>query len=473
VAADFEAALRASQEPPRLQDSLKGSAFQAESTLADQTDVAVTVYNNDLALVRDKRDVKLLPGETSLTFMDVAEKIRPETVSLRSLTAPDALRILEQNYAYDLMSPEKLMEKYVGKQVRLVNLSTEVNYTEKEATLLSTNGGPVYKVNNEIYLGFPGQVVLPEIPENLIAKPSLIWLLANSGTDHTVEATYLTGGIGWRADYVVTLDRSDMQMDLEGWVTLNNQSGAQYTNAQLKLVAGDVNVVRPEPEARGDIMMMKSMAAEAAPMRQEAFAEYHLYTLPRRTTIKNNESKQVSLLTANGVGVQKIYEYRGNEYYYSQIIPPQKEEKVDVFLKFQNRLENQLGMPLPAGVMRVYQEDTDGMLQFAGEDRLEHTPKDEEVRLRLGNAFDVVAERTQMDFDRIADNVFESEYEIKIRNHKESDIVVDIVEPMPGDWDILTKSHEFKKKDARTAVFSVPVPKDGETVVTYRVRVKY
>ncbi len=460
---------------PKIQDSLKEGVIATESSLADQTDVAVTIYNNDLALVRDKRKIKLLPGEQSLRFMDVAQKVRPETVSLKSLTAPGSLAILEQNYEFDLISPSKLMEKYVGKPVRLVNFNNEIGFTEKDAELLSVNEGPVFKVGEEIYLGMPGQVVLPKIPDTLIAKPSLVWLLQNAGTDHDVEVTYLTAGIAWRADYVLTLAKDEKSIDVEGWVTLINQSGAQYANAKLKVVAGEVNIAQPE-EMRSDMAvggakMMRAMAP--APMREETFAEYHLYTLPRRTTIKENESKQVSLLTASGASVKKVYEYRGNVMFYSQRIPLQAEEKVGVFLVLRNSEANHLGMPLPAGVMRVYQQDNDGMLQFSGEDRIKHTPKDEDVRLRLGNAFDIVGERVQTDFTQVASTVTESAFKITIRNHKDIPINVDIVEPMVGDWQILEKSHEFVKKDAQTAIFSVPVPKDGETVVTYRVRVKY
>ena len=475
------AAASVAQEPAapptetKLRDPLKESVANAETTIQDQTDVAVTIYNNDLALVRDRRKVKLLPGEQSLKFMDVAEKIRPETVSLKSLSAPGSLAILEQNYAYDLMSPSKLLEKFVGKDVRLVNLNTEVNFSQVDAKLLSVNEGPVYQVGRDIYLGHPGQVVLPEVPENLIAKPSLIWLLQNSGTDHEVEVTYLTAGIGWSADYVVTLDKSETKADIEGWVTLNNMSGAQYANAQMKVVAGEVNVV-PRMNVRADFAeggrAMKAMA-EPAPMREESFAEYHLYTLPRRTTIKENESKQVSLLAATGVGMTKVYEYRGDESFYTVPMPPQTEQKVGVYLKFKNKEENHLGMPLPAGVMRIYQEDSEKMLQFSGEDSIKHTPKDEEVRLHLGNAFDVVGDRTQTDFQRISDRVFESAYEITLRNHKDTNITVDVVEPMSDDWSILEKSSEFTKKDARTAVFSLPVAANGETVLKYRVRVKY
>lgn len=446
----------------------------AETSLADQTEVAVTAYNANLALVRDRRKLTMPAGELALTFMDVAQQVRPETVSLQSISKPGSIRILEQNYEYDLMSPSKMMEKYVGKQVKLVNFDQRIGFTEVTAELLSLNEGPIYRVGDAIHLSHPGHVVLPEIPENLIAKPSLIWLLENDQADQEIEATYLTGGISWAADYVLTLDRSDASMDLAGWVTLNNQSGAQYTNAQVKLVAGEVHVA--QPERRAPVEMMRAMADGAAPaMAEEAFAEYHLYWLPRRTTLKNNQSKQVSLLTASGIAVKKVYEFRGNPSFYSQRFGPMKDQKVAVFLEFRNEETNQLGVPLPAGVMRVYQQDGSGMLQFAGEDRIDHTPKDEDVRLQLGNAFDVVGERVQTDFQQPPDDkrVTESSYRITIRNHKAVDVVVGIIEPMPGDWEIRNQSHPFEKKDAQTAIFSVTVPKDGEAVVTYTVRVRF
>lgn len=445
----------------------------AETGLADQTDVAVTVYNNDLALVRDERRVTLPLGEHHLKFMDVAEQIRPETVSLRSVRAPGSIRIFEQNYEYDLMSPSKLMEKYVGKPVRLINFSKEIGFETVDAELLSLHAGPIYRVNDEIYLGHPGTVVLPEIPENLIAEPSLIWLLDNRREDQQIEVSYLTRGMAWRADYVITLERDGTSLDLDGWVTLTNGSGAQYTNARLKLVAGDVNVV-PQARLKRAYDLRAPMAmAEGLGMTQEAFAEYHLYSLPRRTTIKHNQSKQVSLLTASGVRTDKLYELRGDQSYHVSRWDRMPDLKVAVFLMFDNEKKNQLGIPLPAGVMRVYQEDSEAMLQFAGEDRIDHTPKDEEVRLRLGSAFDIAAERKQTDFTRHASNIYESAYEIKIRNHKEDDVTVDIIEPMPADWRILEKSHNYVKRDAHTAVFSVLVPVDGEAVVTYRVWVRH
>lgn len=451
-----------------------GQTPTSSTTLADQQDVAVTAYNNGLALVRDTRAVKLPSGESQLQFEDVAQQIRPETVGLKSKSAEGSVAILEQNYEYDLISPNKLMEKYVGKKVKLQNFNSEITSGTVEAELLSMNEGPVYKVGNEIYLGHPGNVVLPEIPENLIAKPSLIWTLNNTAGDQTLEVTYLTNGVSWSADYVITLAKEETSLGVAGWVTMNNQSGATFTNAQLKLVAGEVNIAPPDMPRREMMYAAKAMPAAAPPMPQEeAFAEYHLYTMPRRTTIKQNQSKQLALLNGEDVKCGKIYEYRGQEYFYSQQVPPTGEEHVSVFLQFRNEEKNGLGMPLPAGVMRVYQEDSEGMLQFAGEDRIKHTPKDENVKLRLGEAFDVIGERVQKDYQVIASNVHESEFEITLRNHKETDISIDIVEPMPGDWRILQKSHEFVKKDARTAVFSVPVKKDGEVKVTYRVQVRF
>ncbi len=446
----------------------------AETSDADQVDLAVTVYNNDRALIREQRKVKLPTGEIRLKFMGVPERIMPQTVSLHSVSSPDSVRVIEQNYEYDLISPSKLMEKYVGKNVKLINKDTQLNFYEVDAKLLSVNEGPVYQVGNEIYLGHPGVVVLPEIPSELIAKPTLICVIENSQGEQVLEATYLTTGMSWRADYVVKFRENEGKMDIDGWVTLNNNSGAGYHNAKVKLVAGDVNVVRNDMVAMETLGVRKAMIAGVPPMpEEEAFAEYHLYTLPRRTTIKQNQSKQVSLLTGSNIGVKKVYEYRGNVAYYSSRIEPIKNENIDTFLVFKNSEKNGLGVPLPEGIIRVYQEDKEGTLQFAGEDRIKHTPKDEEVRLRLGKAFDVVGERIQKDFQKLGPNIVESEFEITIRNHKNIDIVVDVVEPMHGDWNIVKSSIEYEKKDAFTAIFHLPVKADSEAKLSYRVRVMY
>lgn len=447
------------------------------STEAQQTDVAITVYNGGRALVRDRRNVTLSEGEVALQFKDVAERIMPETVSLRAMNAPDALRILEQNYEYDLLSPDKLMEKYIGRQVRLVNKDNDYNFTEVPATLLSVNGGAVYRVGEDIYLGHPGTVVLPEIPEELIARPTLVWLLRSARTDYEVEASYLTGGITWKADYVLRLDQAGKTGDLEGWVTLQNQSGAAYRNALLKLVAGDVNLVQPEMRGRQMEMMALAYApaakADMAGMEQEAFGEFHLYTLPRRTTIRSNQTKQVSLLGAAGVETRRVYEVEAGQWYYTQQMGEEKNLKPTAYLLFDNKEANKMGMPLPGGVVRVYQEDRSGALQFTGEDRIQHTPKDEEVRLRLGTVFDVVVDRKQTDYRRVADQVHTASYEFSVRNRKDEDVVIDLVERFGGEWTLLEKSIEPEKRDAFTAVFHVPVPAGGEVTVTYRVQVRY
>jgi hypothetical protein len=445
-----------------------------ETTLNDQTDIAVTVYNNGLGLVRDTRNVSLSNGEVLLQFSDVAEKIRPETVGLKSTSAEGSVRILEQNYEYDLMSPAKLLEKYVGQDVSLVNFSEEIGFEVQPAKLLSANGGNIFEVDGDIFLGHPGYVRLPEVPENLIAKPSLIWTLDNHQADQTLEVTYMTNGISWKADYVVTLDRSDTKLDLAGWVTMNNQSGATYREAKLKLVAGDVNVAR-EPRAlgfAGGAVMNAAAPMEEAMPQEEAFAEYHLYTMPRRSTIKNNQSKQLRLLDGSGVACEKVYEFRGQRGWFFSQVGPMRDVHIAVFLEFENEEDNGLGIPLPGGVMRIYQEDSESMLQFAGEDRVDHTPKDETVRLRMGEAFDVVADRVQTDFKIIADNLYESAYEVHLRNHKEEDIVIDVIEPMTRDWEVLSNSHDFEKLSASTIKFPIPVAAGGDVKLTYRVRVR-
>jgi hypothetical protein len=449
-------------------------SWQAETELEDQTELAVTVYNSNVALVRDRRKVTLPTGEFRLRFGGVAQQIRPETVSLQSVATPGSLHVLEQNYEYDLISPSKLMEKYVGKKVKLVNFDQDIRTGEVEAELLSVNEQPVYRVGGEIYLGYPGQVVLPEIPENLVAKPSLVWLLVNQLAEQTVEATYLTNGLRWNADYVASYDEKADKMSLEGWVTLVNESGATYNNATLKLVAGDVNIVQPVTAGFGGGGLGEARVAlkRQPEMVEEAFGEYHLYTLQRPATIRQNQTKQVSLLSAADVGVEKVYELKGNLAYYVRILPPMKDQKVEVRLKFKNGEANNLGMPLPAGTVRVYEKDRSGTLQFSGEDRIEHTPKDEEVEVKLGNAFDVVAERTQTDHRIIAENVHQAAFRIVLRNHKDEAITVKVSEPMTGDWQILESSIPFEKEDAFTAVFSVPVPADGEATLTYRVQVR-
>jgi hypothetical protein len=445
------------------------------TTLADQSDLAVTVYTSNIALVRDVRQLTLPAGESRLRFMDIAASINPATVHFRSLTEPTKLSALEQNYEYDLLDPSKLLQKYVGREVTLMRGDQEVR-----ATLLSDNNGQVWKIGNEIIteLGH-GSIRFPELPENLYERPTLLWTLGNSGAQkHKVEASYLTSNLSWSADYVLNVAKDETNGDLDGWVTLVNHSGTAFKNAQLQLVAGDLHRVADQPingRDFGDLGgLAKSMAAPPQ-FQQEAFSEYHLYNLGRRTSIFDQESKQISLLNASRFPLQKVYVVNGQPYYYRTAAQPGAPVKdpVQVFYKFKNEDKAGLGMPLPAGTIRVYQADSRGGSLFVGEDRIDHTPKDETIRLHIGNAFDIVAERKQTDYKRLSDRLYEFEYEITLRNHKDTPITVEVNEPIGGDWEMVNSTYKFTKTAAFAAQFQVPVDKDGTSVLNYRVRVRW
>jgi hypothetical protein len=444
------------------------------STAKDQVSVEVTVYNSNLGLVKDTRRVSLADGEGELRFMDVASHINPVTVRARSLNFSTAFTVIEQNYEYDLMNANKLLDKYVGKRIKLIDWNRTLDTRDVvEAELLSNNQGQIYRINDEIYLGHPGYRVLPEIPENLIAKPTLMWLYSSGTTrPHELEVSYLTNNINWKADYVMVLDSDDTSSDLSGWVTVDNKSGAAYTDARLKLVAGEVQ--RAEERFDRRLYKGKVMAEAAAPMFVEkGFFEYHIYDLTRPTTIKDRQTKQVGLLEARGVGVDKELIVRGIKSYFTRLYrETNPKQPVDVFIKFKNSKQNSLGMPLPAGIMRLYKEDQDESLQFIGENRIDHTPKDEEVSLKVGEAFDVVAERIQTGYKAISSRLHETAWEVTLRNHKEEGVKVSIVEPLYGDWRVISRSHPYKKIDAFTIRFDVEVPRDKEVKVTYRIRVK-
>ncbi len=449
------------------------------STEADQKELAVTVYNSNVALVRDVRRLHLTTGTIDLRFMDIAASVNPATVHIVSLSSPKELSVLEQNYEYDLLSPAKLLQKYVGKQLTLVRLVQENNSTKEvsvEATLLAYNEGPVWKVGNQIITGMGAdRYIFPSVPENLYSKPTLVWLLDNRHAgEQTVEASYLTNNMNWNADYVLTLGSDQKTADLNGWVTVTNQSGTGYRNALLQLVAGELN--RVTPPVRMMAGGLKAQVAEAAPQfAQEALSEYHLYTLERRTTIQNNETKQISLLASTGVQVEKHFEVDGQEYYFRGAQRPGQpiKEPVQVHLKFKNSEANSLGIPLPAGTVRVYQNDSKGRKQFIGEDRIDHTPKDETLDLHIGNAFDVVAERKQTDFQALGQRTIEVAYEISLRNHKPDPIVVEVNEPIGGDWTMLDSNFKYQKTAAFAAQFNVPVAANGESVLKYRVRIRW
>ncbi|MBK8790155.1 MAG: DUF4139 domain-containing protein [Holophagaceae bacterium] len=461
-------------------------AQETPTTLKDQKGLAVTIYNDNLALVKDTREVRLPRGEARLAFQEVSAQIRPETALLRNLTHAKDFWVSEQNFDFDLLTPQKLLEKYVGEKVTVVRSVPNADGAgskelREEATVLATNNGTVLQFADRIETSIPGRIVYPRVPGNLRARPTLVISL-NSGVEKAqqLELSYLTGGLSWRADYVANLASDERTLDLSGWVTLTNQSGAAYPNATLQLVAGDVNRAKERPERlRGGVAMMAKMDAAAPKMAEESLFEYHLYTLDRPTTLAVNQTKQVALLSASGVPVRKEYLLQGQNHYYSGSYGDLGEkQKVGVFVEFDNKEASRLGMPLPKGIIRVYKRDSEGRAQFVGEDHVDHTPRNEQVRMKLGDAFDVTARRKQTDFKSLGRQgkfgyVYESAFEVELKNAKKEAVTVSLLEPMPGDWEVLQSSHSAVKEASGTARFKVTVPAEGSATLTYRVRVKW
>jgi len=465
-------------------DNTPSSLDETRITQDDQKTVAVTIYNQDLALVKDTRKVNLKKGLNALALRDVSAQIRPETALLRSINAPGSLTLLEQNFDFDLLTPEKLLEKYVGKTVSIVKTHpTTGAETSEKATVLSANNGVVLKIGNRIETGVSGRIVYDDVPANLRDRPTLVTQINNSGaTDQTMELSYLTGGLGWKADYVAELSPKEDSIDLSGWVTLTNTSGATYKNAKLQLVAGDVNRVQPEyPRAA---MMRKNAdmvmeAAASAPMAEESLLEYHLYTLGRPTTIAESQTKQVALLSASNIPARKELVLKGAEYYYTaQYGEIGTKLKVSTFVEFENKEASKLGMPLPKGVLRVYKKDKAGNAQFVGEDNIDHTPKNEMVRIKLGESFDVTADKKQTEFKVLPNpqkgrSAYESAFEFTLKNAKKEKMTVLVQEPIGGDWKIINENHPHQKANSHLAIWKIDVPAEGKTTLTYHVQTKY
>ena len=450
------------------------------STVSDQQSVAVTIYNDNLALVKDARRVRLARDFNRLAWREVSAQLRPETAQLRNVANPAGFSLQEQNFDFDLLTPHKLLEKYLGREVIVVRVNPATGAETREAaTVLSTNNGVVLKFVDRIETGVPGRLAFAGVPDTLRDKPTLVISLINPAAGvQNLELSYLTSGLSWRADYVAELNANDDQLDLNGWVTLTNQSGAAYPNAKLQLVAGDINRVREAQAVARPLAAMAAKAADAAEMQQESLFEYHLYTLQRPTTLAENQTKQVALMSATRVPVDKTFLLEGANYYYSgQVGEIGQKMKVGVFVDFQNKGEG-LGIPLPKGVIRVYKKDDQGNAQFVGEDRIDHTPKNEIVRLKLGEAFDVTADKNQTAFQKLAGSgrynyVFESAYEIVLKNAKPEAVTVTVREPMPGDWTMVSESLPHTKAASGTAEWQVKVPAEGKATLSYRVRVRY
>ncbi len=464
-----------SNKPAKPPDA--GPATERDSSAKQREKVAITVYNQNFGLVREIRKVELGKGRVALEYQDVSAHIQPETVHIRSLDRGDALSVLEQNYRYDLLSPQKLLEKYVGKTIKVYRYNEKTGTEDAfDAEVLAVEKGTVLKINGEVTYNFPGRFAFPEVPKNLMAKPTLVWLLTSGMPQQRVEVSYISQNLNWNADYVLTVNDKDDAGDLTGWVTLTNNSGTSYESAELKLVAGDVQRVRQEMnrDRYDDLDEAESAPGGDKQFSEEGFFEYHLYTLGRATDLLDKEQKQVTLLSANGIGIQKKMIYFGQQHYYrgsyGQVM---KNQKVGVYLDIENSEKNKMGMPLPQGIVRVYKADKAGAKQFIGEDRIDHTPRDEEIRIKMGEAFDVVGDRKQTEWRTLGHCASESSWEIELRNHKDEAVRVEVMEPIAGDWEILTESHRHIKEDSKTFKFDVSVPARGKTQVTYRVRVRW
>jgi len=452
------------------------AALAAEKVNAagDRQEIAVTIYNDSLALIKEVRRLDLDRGVNDIALRDVSAKMRPETASLRVLSGPP-LRLLEQNFDFDLLTPQKLLDKYVGRDVTVIRTNDATGAETREtARVLAANEGVVLKFADRIETGIPGRLAFPDIPATLRERPTLIVKLDSAAAGaRTAELSYLSGGLSWRADYVAELSGAEDRLDLAGWVTLTNRSGTAYDDAKLQLVAGDVNRVR-EPVTPSAFAAGVRMKASSEMAREEVF-DYHVYTLGRPTSLRDNQTKQVALLSAARVPVKKEYLLAGETWYYqNQASDLGRKQKVAVFLEFDNA-GGDLGKPLPKGVVRVYKKDSKGNAIFIGEDAIDHTAKNDRVRLKMGNAFDVSALRKQTAFRRLAGRpnpVYESSWRIDFNNAKDRPVTVKVVEPMPGDWEIVKESLGHAKGDAHSAVWRVTVPAEGKAALEYAVRVK-
>lgn len=429
---------------------------------------AVTIYNDNFALVRDTKDVDVKVGAQTIEVDDVSAKIDPTSVLPKFLSDANNITILEQNYDFDLVNSSKLLQKYIGKDITVERYLPNSQKEKISGKLLSVQGGTIIKTNNDkIVINPNGEISLPKMPDGLMLKPTLSWLINSKvAGKKKLELTYKTTGFSWVADYVAVLNKDDKNIDLNAWVTINNTSGATYKDAKLKLVAGDVNTVKEQRSTR-NLMVAKATAMEeacydeAGGFQEQAFFEYHIYKLQRKATLKDNEKKQIEFTAAQNIPVEKKFTYQSS-----------KNNKVEISLKFKNNKASNLGIPLPKGKVRVFKSDGDS-IEFVGEDQIDHTPENKDMRLTLGNAFDVTAEKKMTNSSRNnSAKQSEETYEIVLKNAKDEAVKVDVIETFYGwsNWKIVSNSHKFEKKDSNSIVFEVSVPAKSETKVTYRVK---
>jgi len=459
------------------------SAAGNEMTASEQQNgIDITIYNSDLALVRENRTVLLDRGVDKLTWSGVAAQVLAETAVLRDLSHPNQLRLQEQNFVYDKLTPAKLLEKSLGKEITVVHTNPVTGLEVREvAIVLSVSDGLVLKFEDRIETGVTGRLIFSEIPNDLHTKPTFLFSLNDDLTgQHYLELSYLTRGLSWQADYVAVLNDADDFIDLNGLATVTNHSGLDYPKVNLQLVAGEVHRVQSAVTTSRKMLKMAASAemADIAQVTNESLLEYHLYHIPHAIALYENQTKQISFLAARAIPVIKEYRLDGEGAGFSNIVnsTPQK-QKVNIRLSFQNQ-GGDLGVPLPRGTVRIYKKDSQGQRLFAGEDWIEHISEKQFVTLKLGQAFDIETEKLQIDFkqvnqDALHGNIIEAAYRIVLKNAKKEAIVVQVQEPIPGDWEVLSESLPHKKLTAGLIEWRVSVAAGGAAELTYRVRVRY
>lgn len=434
--------------------------------------VSVAIYNADLALIKDTRKINLPAAVTDVNFVEVSTLIQPET----ALVQGRGLSVLEQNYNYDLLTPEALLDKYVGKEITVISTNPATGAEKSEqAKVLANNNGTVLRIGDRIETDFKGRFVFSSIPANLRERPTLtLRMAADKAGERDISLSYLTGGLSWKADYIAELNKDEDAFALAALVTLTNNSGVSFENAVLQLVAGEVNRVRPvirRAMAKNTMMMDAAVyAAGANEMTEESFMDYHLYTLAGKTSILSNQTKQVSMLSAPKVKAEKQYRFDNLFNLYSNM------RAVDngfvnpaVFLKFANDEKSGLGKPLPAGTFRVYKNDAAGRLLFVGEDNIRHTPKSEDVKIKLGQAFDITAKVKVTDFQRFSDKAYQADIEITFKNAKKEKVLLDFYQNLPNGWKIVKENLASSKQNANQVLWKVPVPAEGEYVLKMQI----
>ncbi len=446
------------------------------TTNADRKALNLTVYNGGIALVHDTRHLDLHGGLEHIAWRDVGAQIQPVTALLESKTKPGSVRVIEQNFDYDVLQPSAILNKYVGREVTVVHYSAQPGQPlEEKAKLLSTLNGIVLQYANRIETSVNGRIVFPALPGDLRDQPTLVLDIDEAAKGpQDLDLSYITGGLTWRADYVGVVNSAEDRIDLNGLVTLSNQSGTSFEDARLQLVAGNVNIVNPPNQvqlrAMGAFNPVQTNTANG--FQEQSYFEYHLYTLGRPTSVLNNQTKQVSLLSAHGVPLRKTLEMRGGANYYANRGNTDlgQHVKLGVFLTFANK-GGDLGVPLPGGIVRLYKNDDSGTSQFLGSDNIDHTPRNEDVRLHVGDSFDVTANRKQTDFHIVSPGRYDSSYEFTISNAKTTPQDVLVVEPIPAEWKILAESAPHEKTSSSTATWHLRVPADGKTTLTFTAEV--